>query len=326
MNPDTLIVGGGIVGCAIARALTKEGRRVVLLERGEIGREASWAAAGILAPIHLADSPPSLAELCLAGALLYPPLVEELRGETDIDVEYRPSGLLMPGRDGAQTLLPHVAQVRSHRMTRALAAAATRYGADLRPHCEVTGFLRVPGRITGVKTTRGDILAEETVVAAGAWSGELLKSVGVDLAVRPVRGQMVLLEGPPYLVKHILLKGDRYVVPRADGPLLLGSTTEDVGFDKRVTAAGVAGILSAALEIAPVLAELPIVQTWAGLRPATPDRLPYLGRPPDLSGLVLATGHFRNGILLAPITAALIADLIAGRTLPIDLSPFRVDR
>ncbi len=356
MQPDSVVVGGGIIGCAIARALAKEGRRVVVVERGEIGRESSWAAAGLLTPIHLAEYPAPLAQLCIDGAALWGPFVDELKRESSIDLEYRDNGVVMLATtdEDRETIaqvaawkrerghpveavehpkelepvlapelagglyLPGVAQLRNNRVAPALAEAATKLGVEFRPNCEVLGFLRVPGRITGVKTSRGDLLAKETIMAAGAWAADLLSPIGVEIDVHPVRGQIALLEGPPNLVQRVILWGDRYIVPRSDGRILLGSTVEDVGFDKRVTVEGIAGILTAAVRIAPGLARLPVVQTWAGLRPGTSDRLPYIGRA--MEGLVLATGHYRNGILLAPITARIIADLLAGR--PCDLEAF----
>lgn len=364
MPPDVVVVGAGIVGCAIARELAAQGRKVLVVERGEIGTEASRAAAGILTPVHLAEYPPPLAALCEASAALYPGFIESLRGETSIDPDYRACGLLLlarsrEDREAIETLavwkrdharpaervakpgdlepvldaslsdgllLPDVAQVRNHRLTLALAESAGRTGAEFRTGTQVTSFLRVPGRVTGVKTSRGDIRAGETVVAAGAWASELLAAIDVRIRVRPVRGQMVLLQGPPDLVRRILLWGDHYVVPRADGWLLVGSTMEEAGFESRVTAGGVAGILSNALAVAPGLAKLPIDRTWAGLRPMTPDRMPYLGRPAGLSGLTLAAGHGRNGILLAPITALAVADLISARPASFDLTPFSPDR
>jgi glycine oxidase len=360
-SPDVVVAGGGIVGTAIAYRLAKEGRSVVLLEKGEIGREASWAAGGILAPVHLAEYPTPLASLCLASSALYPALIEELRSLSAADPEHRMTGYLIlerndeeardsreleawkraheqpahrlsadevrafqPGlADGVRggLFLPDIAQVRNPRMAVALAEAAQKRGVEIRRNCPLTGFLRVPGRVTGVKTPQGDLLAGTVVLAAGAWSAELLKPLGLSLAVKPIKGQMLLVQAAPDQVRAVVQGGDTYLVPRADGRVLVGSTLEDAGFDKSVTASGLGGLAERGTAILPALGELPLIGSWAGLRPGTPDRLPYLGRSP-MEGLLVATGHFRNGILLAPITAELIADLVAGRTPSLDLSPF----
>ncbi len=360
-HPDVAVVGGGIVGSAIAYRHALEKRSVVLLERGEVAREASWAAGGILTPIHLAEYPGPLAGLCAASMALYEPLVAELRALTAVDPEFRVSGMLLLWRDGAgeeaaRTLeawkrahgrpverlsreeaaarqpglapdvrgalfLPDIAQVRNHRMARALAEAAAKLGAEIRPQTPATGFLRVPGRVNGVKTPRGDVYAETTVLAAGAWSPELVRPLGLELAIRPVKGQMLLVQAAPDLCRHLLLEGETYLVPRADGRILVGSTIEEAGFDKSVTLEGVRGIAARAAAFFPPVEKLPLVGSWAGLRPATPDRLPYLGRGP-MEGLVVAAGHFRNGILLAPITAEIVADLVAGREPSVPLDPF----
>jgi glycine oxidase len=218
-------------------------------------------------------------------------------------------------------LIPDVAQVRNHRMARALAEAAAKLGAEIRPQSPATGFLRVPGRVNGVKTPRGDVYAETTVLAAGAWSPELVGPLGLQLAIRPVKGQMLLLQAAPDFCRHMLLEGDLYLVPRADGKILAGSTLEDAGFDKTVTLEGVRGIAARVAAFLPSVEKLPLAGSWAGIRPATPDRLPYLGKGP-MEGLLVAAGHFRNGILLAPVTAEIVADLVAGRPTSIDLSPF----
>lgn len=364
-NPDVVIVGAGIVGCAIAYRLSKEKLSVAVVERGEVGREASWAAGGILTPVHLAEYPGPLAELCAASMRLYPGLVEELRPQSAADPEFRTTGLLLLVRDdeGARAasvieewkrrhgqpverlsretalarepglapglrealLLPDIAQVRNHRLTAALAEAARRRGVEFRTDSPVTGFLRIPGRVNGVKTPRGDLYGGVTILAAGAWSGECGRSLGLDLKVKPVKGQMLLVEGPPDFCRHVILEGDSYLVPRADGRILIGSTLEDAGFDKRVTLDAVHHLSGRGAELLPGVARLPLVHSWAGLRPATPDRLPYLGRAP-MEGLLVATGHFRNGILLAPITAELVADLLLGRPPSIALEPFSPSR
>lgn len=360
-NPDVCVVGGGIVGTAIAYRLAKDGLAVTLLERGAIGREASWAAGGMLTPVHLAEYPGPLAEICAASLALYEPLCRELAALTPVDPEYRATGLLLlvtgePGERDAATLeawkrsrgqpcerltreealareprltpeirgallLPDIAQVRNNRMAVALAEAAVRKGAEVRTDTPVLGFLRVPGRVNGVKTARGDVFAGTTVLAAGAWSPEILEPLGIRLAVRPVKGQMILAGGPPDFCRHMILDGESYLIPRADGKILIGSTLEEKGFDKTVTIEAVGDLARRGARLMPEIAKLPLVASWAGLRPATPDRLPYLGRAP-VDGLILATGHFRNGILLAPITAEIVADLLAGQPSAVDLAPF----
>jgi len=180
----------------------------------------------------------------------------------------------------------------------------------------------VPGRINGVKTNRGDVYAGTTIVASGAWASSLVDGI----SIRPVRGQMLLLAGPPDSVKHVILSRDQYLIPRADGKILVGSTVEEAGFDNRVTAEGAGFLLRRLHEIAPGAASMTLAGSWAGLRPATPDRLPVIGRPEGVSGLVVACGHYRNGILLAPVTGKIVADLVAGREPGYDLAPFRVGR
>jgi glycine oxidase len=360
-TPDVLVVGGGIVGAAIAWRLAKAGAAVTLLEKGAIGREASFAGGGMLTPVHLAEYPPALAGACSASLALYEPLCREIAPLASVDPEYRMNGLLLlvtddAGEEAARMLeawkrekgrpverltrdealaiephltrdlrralrLPDIAQVRNNRMTVALCEAAAKKGAEIRTDTPVTGFLRVPGRVNGVKTPRGDVYAGTTVLAAGAWSPELVRSVGLDLQVRPVKGQMLLAGGPPDFCRHMILDGESYLIPRADGRILIGSTLEDVGFDKSVTIDAMGDLAARGARLMPDLGKLPMVTSWAGLRPATPDRLPYIGKAP-VEGLLIATGHYRNGILLAPITAEIVADLLAGQPPPIDLAPF----
>jgi glycine oxidase len=360
-NPDVVVVGGGVVGTAVAWRLAKEGRSVVLLERGEIGREATWAAGGILTPVHLADYPAPLAALCDASAKIYPGLVRELRDYSTSDPEYRVTGFLILERTEAEAqhtasleafkkrsgqpaerlgvdalralqpglaadvrgglLLPDIAQVRNTRVAVALAEAAAKKGVEIRRNSPVTGFLRVPGRVNGVRTAQGDVYAGTTIIAAGSWSADVLKPLGLTLPVKPIKGQILLTQAAPGLVGPVIEAVDTYLIPRADGKILIGSTLEDVGFDKTVTLDAVGSLASRAAAILPALAKLPLVTSWAGLRPSTPDRLPYIGKA-GMDGLLVATGHFRNGILLAPVTAELVADLVAGRTPSIDLAPF----
>jgi glycine oxidase len=338
MRTDVIIVGAGIVGSSIAYELAKEGLRVVVVDRGEVGREASWAAGGILTPIHLSNYPPDLVRMCQEAQAIYPGFVSEIETESGIDVEYRETGLRVLARDEADRkvvealrlwksehgqpvedrpdgiFLPDVHQVRNHRLTRAIAAAAVRKGAEFRTQTEVTGFLKVPGKIHGVRTGQGDLQAEVTVLAAGAWSGELGGLLGISVPVRPVKGQMLLLGTEPDSIPNMILHREEYVVPRADGKVLVGSTVEEAGFDKSVTVRSIRFLLQRAVEICPELEEAPLLGTWAGLRPGSPDRMPLIGAVPDLHGLFLATGHYRIGILLGPLTGRIMRDEILRRS------------
>jgi glycine oxidase len=359
-TPDVLVVGGGLVGAAIAERLTRDGLAVTLVERGAVGAEASWAAAGLLTPVHPWNYPEPLLRLDAQSLHLWFPLAERLRDETGIDVEIRRTGLvnvieteadeaeadrrvawkhehgeraerlsadearreeplLAPTIRGA-LLLPDLAQIRNHRAAPALALSAARRGATIVEHTAVLGLLEQDGRVVGVATESGPLRAAETVLAAGAWSGALL-GAGCPAAMRtaPCRGQMVLLHPTPGSVRHMVLAAGDYLVPRADGRVIAGSTVENVGFDRSVTPAGLAQIGAAVARMTPALAAAPVERTWAGLRPDTPDHLPCLGRVRP--GLLAATGHFRSGIMLAPVTGEIVLDLVRGRPRN-DLAPF----
>jgi glycine oxidase len=368
MSHDVVVVGGGVIGLACARRLARDGRAVAVVEAGELGREASWAAGGILSPVHPHAYPPALTALVERSVRLYPALSAELLEESGVSIELRTTGLLRvavsPSDDDelartlrfraerglraerleptdARTLVPglaprassfvfepEISQVRNPRLLRALAGAGARAGVAFFPREPVLELVRAGSRVTGVRTQRRTLHAGEVVLAAGAWSGDLARSMlGLELAVEPVRGQMLLLDAPPgTLATMVLGAGGRYLIPRADGRILVGSTLERAGFDKRTTVEGVAGLLGAALELVPSLADARLEQAWAGLRPGTRDRLPYLGRVSGLEGLVVATGHYRNGIVLAPVTAELVGRLLAGEDVARELEPFAPGR
>ena len=223
---------------------------------------------------------------------------------------------------------PNLLQVRPPRLLKALVTSVGRRGGRIQTHDPVWSILVEDGRVRGVEAASGKIQAPEVVLAAGAFAGELARrSLGLNLAVRPIRGEIVLLEGPH--VRHcplLLGMNGRYLIPRADGRILAGSTFEYAGFDTRITAAGTSEILASAIRLAPELARARVVTSWTGLRPESPDRLPYLGRVPGLDGLVVAAGHFRDGILLTPVTAEIIGNVLSGEKQAIDIDPFKVDR
>lgn len=366
LRADVLVIGGGLVGCSVAYECAKRGLSVVVAERGEAGRAASWAAAGILTPIHLADYPPALVDLCAAAQASYEAWTGEVRAESGIDPEFRRDGMLVVATDGAEEaelekllawnkdhgrphevldalgaarvephvnpsirralFLPDIAQVRNNRLVRAVAAAATRRKVTLLERTEVTDLLVEGRQVVGARALDGPVRAAWTVLAAGAWSRAIAERVELDLRVEPVRGQMLLTEIPGGRMSRIVLCGDQYLVPRADGRMLVGSTTERVGFDASVTLDGARLLADRAAHMVPALAGAPLRASWAGLRPGSPDRIPYLGPVPDHPGLVLACGHFRNGILLGPISGRVIAQHIAGERTDVPLDAYRPNR
>jgi glycine oxidase len=352
------------VGCAVALRLVKAGARCTVVERSVPGAEASSAAAGILAPQAEAEGPGPFLSLCLRSRSLYPDFVEEVEALSGMRVGFRPSGVLHlaftdasaarlrarilaqrveglsaefldgnavlrlepavnPAVQGA-ALFPDDASVDNRLLMRALSMAAARVGVRF-----VTGHVRAlletAGRASGVDVDGERLAADAVVVAAGAWTGLVPGSGLSPRQVRPARGQMVMLRSRLPLLERVVFSDQGYLVPRADGHLLAGSTVEFQGFAKEVTAAGLRAILSLALEMVPGLADVPVVETWAGLRPFTEDRLPVLGEGP-LPGLFLPSGHFRNGILLAPATAEVLSQVVFSRKPAFPLEPFRWNR
>jgi len=218
---------------------------------------------------------------------------------------------------------PLSARIRSPRLVAAVLKRALQCGVDVISECPVTSLVSSAGKVTGVRLSTGQELEAECVVlAAGSWSGELADSIGLQIDVRPVRGQILLLRGPVGSLVATVNDGDCYLVPRRDGRLLVGSTMEDAGFNAVTNQEALSRLRSLAAQLLPATLEMDVETAWAGLRPGTPDRLPYIGAVPELPGLVLATGHFRNGILLAPITARLVSDVIAGRAPCMDIAAY----
>jgi glycine oxidase len=217
-------------------------------------------------------------------------------------------------------------QVRNPRHLKALVALAIQRGVELVPGTPVCGFDRRGEKIAALETTAGRRPAGQFVVAGGAWSSQLLQATGCAIAVRPLRGQIVLVAMQPSPIRHVVNVGPRYLVPRGDGRVLVGATEEVAGFDKQTTAGGVGGLLEFAVQIVPALARAGFERAWAGLRPQSADGLPYLGRCPRAVNLFVATGHFRAGLQLSPITARVMTQLLLGREPAVPLAPFSPDR
>ncbi len=367
-SADVVIVGGGVIGLAIARGLALRGvRDVCLIERSTLGTEASFAAAGMLLPQVEADAEDDFFSLACTSRELYPSFAAALREETGVDVELDTTGTLYLAfneedqediekrfywqtRAGLAVELltaaaarelepcisesvfgalrfPNDIQVENRRLVSALANSINSLGVEVLTETNVESLVVERNRVTGVQTSRGQIACNSVVMAAGTWSSFLLRSSGCpDPAIQPVRGQMICLESKPQLTRHVLYSPRGYLVPRQDGRLLAGSTSENAGFAKRVTAGGVSSILRNTFEISAAVSTLPVIDTWAGLRPRAADGLPVLGACGEIDGLFFATGHYRNGILLAPLTAELITEaIVAGVTSPL-LAPFSPDR
>lgn len=363
---DVIIVGGGIIGAACAYALTRAGvRRVVLIERGELGREASRAAAGMLAPQAEAEGRGPFLELCLAARDRYRTLESELRDDTGEDIEYCGWGLLylvdaaaqeaargratwqraaglrveevssqalhelepaLSRETGGALFFPDEAHVRPCAVIRGLAAGAQRGGAQILEKVEAVDFILGQDRLRGVKADGETILADALVACAGPWTGGLLDLIGHRLPLEPIRGQIVRARFARPPLTHLVWGPLGYLVPRLNGELLVGATVERVGFDGTPTLEGVAGLCEAVRAMAPGLMAAPFDRAWAGLRPRLSDGLPAIGRFADIPNLYVATGHYRNGILLGPLTGELIADLVVGKEPPLSLGPFSPGR
>lgn len=366
---NIVIVGGGVIGLAVARALTLRGiRDVVVIERGTLGAEASSAAAGMLAPQAEADTADEFFTLCRRSRDMYAQFAEALYEESGIDIELDTTGTLylaftehdreeIEHRYSWQTrtglfvdklspsdlrqlepcISEHVIaglkfpldiQVENRRLVSALASSNARGGVKLITGTVVQSVHIERGQVKGVETSRGFVSTNTVVLAGGAWNSFISGSDEAlpNITIKPIRGQMISFECNPTLTRHVIYSPRGYIVPRRDGRLLAGSTTENAGFDKSVTAGAVHSVLSHAIEISQAVSNLPLVDSWAGLRPRSPDDFPVLGPCATIRGLVYATGHYRNGILLAPLTGELIAAAIADNVIPPLLGAFVPDR
>ncbi len=360
------VIGGGIIGCASALGLAKRGCRVTVLERGEPGGEASSAAAGLLSPLGPSADPSPFKRLAIDSWRLYPGAVAELRALTGVDVEHMTAGTLYPVSGPAElaaarerlrwplarefgiqvieggelaTLEPALAKdvtaarlvvgdqwVNNQRLATAYALGATARGVSVRTGVQVERVLVEGARVRGVVADGERVAADAVLLAAGAWSGPLAAGVGLPLPVGPVRGQMLAVSHVPALLRHALHGEDIYLVPRPSGELLIGATVERVGFERAVTPDGIAALIEQAVALVPGIGRRPITRTWCGFRPAVPDSMPVLGPAPDVAGLFVATAHFRNGILLAPVTAAVMTRCIVDGDVPESIGPFLPNR
>jgi len=358
---DVAVIGAGVMGSAIARELAGRGLKTLVLEKSIPGAEASSAAAGILGAQAEAPGPGSFAELLLRSRDLYAGFIDSLETQTGIATGYRRCGSLLVAFDAAEKkyleetlswqkesglaaeildgkqlreLEPNLSsgalagllfsqdgQIEPPLLARALSRGAELAGCQF-IRTQVRAIASRGGKVEGIETADGPISCGRAVLAAGAWTCQVAGSGLPADAVEPVRGQIVQLEGRAGLLGRVLVRhGKGYLVPRADGRVLAGSTAERAGFEKNVTAVGVRSILDLAVTLSPCLAQARFDQAWANFRPATADLLPILGEGP-LAGLFVASGHFRNGILLTPVTAQSLAAMVLGEAPPAGLEPF----
>jgi glycine oxidase len=357
---DVIIVGGGIIGVSVALGLRKRGAQVLIVEKSEPGGEATHAAAGMLA--HCEQAPP-LRDLALASAAMYPEFLHEIEDESGYKVDYRRHGTIVfltgdeeePLCKGGYRLdAPELARLEPRLSCpeagaaflpeasvepRALIAAAVKAahhrGVDIASGTAVTQIEITNLGVSGVSTTKTNYPGAIVVNCAGAWSGHLAGPLRIP--TRPLKGHMMALipasrltvhgikHSTEEIIRHVVRGPDAYLVPRTDGRIVVGSTVEDVGYDKRVVPDTIQRLHQAAANLVPELGEARIHETWAGLRPGSPDALPLIGAT-DVQGYFVATGHFRDGILLAPITAHLMTQLIMGEQPDFDLSAFSPQR
>ncbi len=362
MTQDVIVIGAGIIGLATAERLLTQGATVTILERNQVGKESSWAGGGILSPLCPWDYPDEVTNLTRYSASLFPAWVAALHQTTGINCEYETSGILVlppydiqmaqhwcatHGMETKQNLPPHsvfannelgiygnktpehslflpeIAQVRSPRLLHALHNQVTALGGQIVEHCSVSNIAVKNERVQSLATTGGKFNANRYIVSAGAWSKEILGQYALNLDIKPIRGQMLLFKFDTPPIRTIFLQNDLYIIPRQDGHLLIGSTLEDVGFDKRTTETVRNDLFKRAQAVLPFLRDRQILQHWAGLRPASPHNIPTIGKHPFLENLYINSGHFRYGVTMAPASAEILLNEMTGNPQPIDTNPYQ---
>lgn len=356
---DCLIVGGGIIGMLTAYELHAAGMAVTLIDKSDTGRESSWAGGGIISPLYPWRFDDSITLLAGWSQAHYPELSDRLIEAGGPDPEYVKNGLLILeptdtpsalvwSERFAKTLhllnqqdiseceptlqteaeeavwLPEVAQIRNPRLTKTL-YHAIHQNVVIHEQTEASGLLVEQGRIRGVRTASGAIHAEKVIICAGAWSGSLLRDIVTPPAIEPVLGQMIVFRHQPDKITRIVLHDDRYVIPRRDGRIVVGSTVEYRGFEKHTTEQAKRELEAFALAHYPCLSEAKIEHQWCGLRPGSPMGIPYIGPIPEIEGAYLNAGHFRNGVVLGPASARLMADIVLKRPPILDPAPYAID-
>ncbi len=354
--PDCIIVGGGVIGLLTARQLFLEGVDVLLLEKGPLGGESSWAGGGIISPLYPWRYDDAVNVLAERSKKIYPELTKTLFDETSVDCELLDSGLFTVVDNDQKIIdwtkkwsidadfinnidsihkiektvgdvvnkgiwMPDIKQIRNPKFVKALKASFERLCIPYREYCEVEEIINKNNKVTGVRTDKKTFLADKIIVASGAWSAQFSVTQS-SVNVIPVKGQMIMYKGEPDLVKRIVLSEGHYIIPRKDGRILAGSTLEKIGFDKTISVTAFDELHRAAVELIPLLSGLEIERQWAGLRPGTEKGIPYICQHDEVEGLYIHAGHFRNGIVLGTASAELMTDIVLGREPWCDVGPY----
>jgi glycine oxidase len=357
---DVVIVGGGIIGMLTARELHNAGIDVLLIERGPLGGESSWAGGGIISPLYPWRYSRSVNQLAEISKTIYPGLAQQLQDESGVDCELITSGLLFTDLDEQQQAeawasewsvklqtvthaqqihqiepevnaaidcglwLPDIMQIRNPKLVKAMKGSFETLGIRFLEHTPVAELVIEAGAIRGVNTASDSFTADKVIIASGAWSAGFIKDEK-NVAVEPVKGQMIMFNGEPGLIKRMVLSSGHYIIPRKDGRVLAGSTLERTGFDKTVTDDAMVELKRAAVEIIPALGDMEIERQWAGLRPGTEQGIPYICAHPDIDGLYINAGHYRNGVVLGAASVRLMVELVLGQKPSIDPAPYMLD-
>ncbi len=358
--PDISVIGSGIIGLLTAKQMLQAGAAVTVFEKNSSSQEASWAGGGILLPLYPWRQAKAISALLSPSLAAYPLLNQELKQATGIDPEWTQCGLLITQNPDVETArawaetwqmplenatpellngfhsdalhplwLPTVAQARNPRLLKSLRAFLVQQGVRFIDNCHVTGVQQKNKRVVTIKTSLGEFAVQHLILASGAWTGELYSQLFPECRmqtpqIRPVKGQMIIFDGTPNLLKFMVLEKDRYLIPRRDGKILAGSSVEDSGFDKTPHPVMKQQLMQFATHLLPALKTAPVLHHWAGLRPATHDGVPYIANHPEIENVSIHAGHFRNGLTLAPASTQLLADLILKRPPQLDPTPYQL--
>lgn len=354
---DCIVIGGGVIGLLTARSLHLAGLDVLLVERGNLGGESSWAGGGIISPLYPWRYSDAVNRLAEQSKTLYPELAAELQSESGVDCELLNSGMLYTDTDEFEVVrawgqkwnqnlelitdrqmleriepalhpdiegaiwMPDIRQIRNPKLVQALRSSLQTRGVRCIEHAEVKDILSSGGKVTGVRTAEQELSADKVIVASGAWSGRVMQGLG-KIDVEPVKGQMLMFHGEPDQIRTMVLSQGHYIIPRRDGRVLAGSTLEKTGFEKQITDEATKTLSADAAALVPLLAELPIERQWAGLRPGTVNGIPYICAHSEIEGLYVHAGHYRNGIVLGPASAQLLTEIVLGEKTFCDTSDY----